>query len=315
MNNMNKRIFLLSLVSFFSLCAFSMRKPEFYPDWFFSAPKPENATYMYVVEHGEGATKREAINLALARVFQSTANHIGSIVSTADITKAINEGTSYEVLAQSMRIPINKVCEFPKQNKDDSWTVYILCQVAKNAYVSPDFEPCIHCTERSLYDKRLEEYEKYVKDSIDNAKRTAEVLQKKSNARAIAASTFIPGVGQMLKGQYGAGCGFLFGELALFGGGTACYFMADKQNDIMTKRGTSYDDYNAAKNKKKTYNIAMYCCFGAGAALHIVNMCHAYMCSDKKLAKGLSAFEPTIIPINEYSQPNYALGISWHHEF
>ena len=312
---MNKRFFLFFLVSFFSLCAFSMRKPEFYPDWVFSTPKPENATYIYVVDHGEGATKREAINQALARIFQSTANRIGSTVSTADIAKAINEGISYEVLAQSMRIPINKVCEFPKQNKDDSWTVYILCQVAKNAYVTPDFEPCTHCTEHSFYDKRLKEYEDYVKDSISQIINTAKMLRKKSNARAIAASTFIPGMGQMLKGQYGAGCGFLFSELALFGGGTACYFLADKQNDIMTKRGTSYDDYNAAKNKKNTYNIAMYCCFGAGAALHIVNMCHAYMCFDKKLAKRLSAFEPAIIPTNEYSNTNFAVGVKWHHEF
>ncbi len=312
---MNKRIFLLSLVSFFSLCAFSMRKPEFRPDWVFSAPKPENATYLYTVDHGEGATKREAINQALARVFQSTANRIGSVISTADIAKAINEGTSYEVLAQSMRIPVNKVCEFPKQNKDDSWTVYILCQVAKNAYVTPDFEPCTHCTEHSFYDKRLEEYENFVKDSINQIENTAKMLRKKSNARAIAASTFIPGVGQMLKGQGGAGFGFLFGELVLFGGGTACYFIADKQNNLMMQRDISYDDYIKAKNLKKTYNIAMYCCFGAGAALHIVNMCHAYMCADKKLTKTLSAFEPTIIPINEYSQPNYALGISWHHNF
>lgn len=138
---------------------------------------------------------------------------------------------------------------------------------------------------------------------------------KKNDKKAIAASTFIPGLGQMLKGQYGAGCGFLFGELALFGGGTACYFLENKQTDIMSKRGISYDDYITAKNNKQTYKIAMYCCFATGAALHIANMCHAYCCRSKRMMRDKVFLEPSIIPINDYANINYALGVKVQYNF
>lgn len=264
------------------------------PDWVNSAPIPTNDTYYYKVFKGTGITELEARNQAVAMAFQQADAYTGTRVNVSDIYKALEKGTSIEVMSSTFSIPIYIACEASKKNKDGAWNYWLLCQIATKGNITP------------LFNRHFDGCNTYTNFGK---------LKKRYDARAIAASTFIPGMGQMLKGQYGAGCGFLFSELALFCGGTACYFLADKQNDIMTKRGTSYDDYNAAKNKKNTYNIAMYCCFGAGAALHIANMCHAYMCFDKKLAKRLSAFEPAIIPINEYSQPNYALGISWHHDF
>lgn len=308
-----KRNLLLCILGCLTLITYAQPKQlKFRPDWCFEVPRPENATYFYAKETGEGLTKSEAMNQAMARVFFSTANRLGQPISTASINDAVQKGESYEVIARTMNIPVNKVCDFFEQNeKDNSWTCYVLCQVAKDAITDAMFEPFDKCRSHAKFDE--------IKASIakqDSIKKVQEQnAQKKVNARAIAASTFIPGVGQMLKGHGGAGFGFLLSELALFGGGTACYFIADKQNNLMMQRDISYDDYINAMNLKKTHNIAMYCCFGAGAALHIVNMCHAYLCSDKKLTKTLSAFEPTIIPINEYSQPNYALGISWHHDF
>lgn len=262
-----------------------MKPKELAPDWVHvQLPTRTNSTYFYQVFTIEDAANRtEAEDKAERMAYQAAAKNQGIYIDAATLSIAEME----------KKIFLRQRCAY-KEVKNDRNIYHFLYQISESGRTKPQYDDC-DCNDTHLGKQKILE------------------RVKKSNARAITASTFIPGMGQMLKGQYGAGCGFLLGEIALFGGGTACYFLADKQNDIMIKRGTSYDDYNAAKNKKNTYNIAMYCCFGAGATLHIVNMCHAYMCFDKKLAKRLSAFEPAIIPINEYSQPNYALGISWHH--
>ena len=121
------------------------------------------------------------------------------------------------------------------------------------------------------------------------------------------ASAFIPGMGQMLKKQGGSGAAFLISEVALFGGGTACYFLGQEQSKIMKSAGTSYDEYVKAKNTKNTLDIAMYCCFGVGAAVHIANMVHAWFVENKNFP-GRIAFVPAIIPVNELSCPSYAMG-------
>ncbi len=132
-------------------------------------------------------------------------------------------------------------------------------------------------------------------------------LQKEASKRAIIASTFIPGMGQMLKKQGGSGTAFLISELALFGGGTACYFLGQNQLKNMKASTTSYEDYKTAKNMKNTLDIAMYACFGVGAAVHIANMVHAWYVKDKNPSIRV-AFVPAVIPINEFSNPSYAMG-------
>ncbi len=134
-----------------------------------------------------------------------------------------------------------------------------------------------------------------------------EAMRKKSNTNAIIASAYIPGAGQMLKGHGGKGAAFLVCELALFGGGTACYFMGQEQLKIMKSTNTTYEQYSQARNKKNTIDIAMFTCFGVGAAVHIGNMVHAWYVKDKKLAQNIT-FAPAIIPTNEYTTPSYAYG-------
>ena len=113
-------------------------------------------------------------------------------------------------------------------------------------------------------------------------------------------------MGQMLKKQGGSGAAFLLSELALFGGGTACYFLGQDQAKIM-KTSKSYAEYTNAKNMKGTLDIAMYTAFGVGAAVHVANMVHAWYVKDKNLMSRF-AFAPAIIPINEYTTPSYAYG-------
>ena len=139
-------------------------------------------------------------------------------------------------------------------------------------------------------------------------------MRRISNTRAIVASTFIPGLGQMIKGQGGAGAAFLVSEVALFGGGTVSYFLGQKNLKQMQAYGISYDDYLAAQKGKQVSDIAMYTCFGIGAAVHITNMVHAWLCPDKHLQSTVT-FAPTIIPTNEFSSPNYAMGVGVQYNF
>lgn len=139
------------------------KKPEYRPDWVFNTPHPGNSTYLYVVEYGEAANKREALNQAMARVFQSTANRIGQFVSTEAINRAVQEGTNYEVIGRNMKVPVNKVCEFATQDKYNyHWTVYVLCQVAKSGSITPEFEYCDLCNTHTMFDSAIKRYNQQV---------------------------------------------------------------------------------------------------------------------------------------------------------
>jgi len=302
---MKKLLLVLALGSFvISASAKLTKKPTFRPDWTYEAPESHDPSFLYVVEHGEGNTAREALNQAIGRVFQSTANRIGQFVSTDEINRAVQAGTDYDVISRKMKVPINKVCEFPRQNPTDgTWTMYILCQVAVAGNVTPEFKPFNGCTKHERFDELEAIWNQQIQDSINNSKESV----RKSNARAIVASTFIPGLGQMLKGHGGSGTAFLLSEIVLFGGGTACYFLGQEQTKTMKAVGTSYEDYKSAKNMKNTYDIAMYTAFGLGAVLHIGNMVHAWVVKDKHLPQNIS-FAPAIIPTNELLQPSYAYG-------
>lgn len=302
---MKKFISLLIVCGLFIPCTAKLtKKPVFRPDWTYQVPSTNITTYIYVIEKGEGETQREALNQAIGRVFQSTANRIGQFVSTDEIHRAVQSGTDYEVISSKMKIPVNKVCEFPRQNPEDgTWIVYVLCQVAVSGNVRPEFKSFNGCSSHIIYDRQMEKWEQQIQDSILKV----EEDKRKSNARAIVASSFIPGMGQMLKGQGGAGAAFLVSEVALFGGGTACYFLGQEQARIM-KTSISYEDYAVARDNKRTWDIATYCCFGVGAAVHIANMVQAYFAIDKRLQNHNTAFIPALIPTNEFSHPQYAMG-------
>lgn len=291
-------------------------RPHFRPDWVFQAPRPGNGTYLYVVEHGEGRTKREAINQALGRVFQSTANRIGQAISTEEINKAVQAGTDFEVIARNMKVPINKVCEFPVQDTlTNSWTMYVLCQVAKAGNITPEFEATDECTKHERFDTALkrwkEEQEKIEADRIAQEQAALKAHKKEQasdNTKAFFASMFIPGMGQMMKGSkygekkyVGEGVGILLSELVLLGAGTGSYLYAQKQNDLLKGWGVDYETYNNAQKMKKIFTYTSYGCFGAAVVIWGVNLYRA--CAIKKKDY---AFYPTVIPTTNY---DYALGV------
>lgn len=266
------------------------------PDWIWKKPQRSNTTFYYHVEKAVGETETEARNAAYTQAFMQVALKLGIPLNTEDISEAVQKGTNVRMLSQQFTIPMNVVCFFSRKEDIEGWSYWLLCQIPEVGYADhvrfDDFTDC---------------YTHHRYDSISEARaQEAKDKERFSNARAIAASTFIPGLGQMLKKQGGSGAAFLLSELALFGGGTACYFLGQDQAKIM-KTSKSYEEYSDAKKMKNTMDIAMYAAFGAGVAVHIGNMVHAWVVQDKHLTQNLT-FAPAIIPTNEYSQPSYAYG-------
>lgn len=292
-----KKILFLGLLVIVSMSVMGQpRKPEYRPDWVYNTPNPGNATYLYVVEHGEGATKREALNQAIARVFQSTANRIGQFVSTDEINRAVQAGTNYDVIGRNMKVPVNKVCEFSKQDQTDySWTVYVLCQVAKAGNITPEFEKCDVCNAHTVFDKQLQ----YFRESIANAEKNAIKEKRKKNGIALVESMFLPGVGQMVKGHGAEGAFTLIGELGLIGGGVATYYVAKNELELLKTGTLDLNGYNTSTQKYNDMRTVTYTLFAAAGALYVFNLCRAYLATDKKSQTNLKnlSFYPAIVPI------------------
>ena len=281
------------------------------PDWIFEKPQRGNATFYYHVEKGTGATETEARNAAYTQAFMQVALKLGIPLNTEDISEAVANGTNVKLLAQRFTIPMNVVCYHSHRNEDfGSWNYWLLCQIPEMGYADKvRFEDYNDCFKHELYDQKQKA------KALEAEKKKQEDLHiiHSSNTTAIVASSFIPGMGQMLKGQGGSGAAFLISELALFGGGTTCYFLGKNQLETMQAVGTSYADYQNAKKTKGTLDIAMYTCFGVGAAVHIANMVHAWYVEDKKLNN--LTFYPILLPTNTYSTPSYATGVCVQYKF
>lgn len=134
---------ILILVAF---CAASLSFAQRTPDWVLNKPTPTNSTYLYVVESAFGNSEIQARNQAIARVFQSTAMRLGQPVNSEEINRAVQSGTSYDVISKKFNIPVNKVCEYT-ENKTGSYRVYILCQVAKAGNIPVQFDEFNDCYE------------------------------------------------------------------------------------------------------------------------------------------------------------------------
>lgn len=299
-------LFALFIVGLYSsdITAQNRKRPPL-PDWVFEKPERTNRTYYYHVERATGETETEARNNAYTQAFMQVALKLGIPLNTEDISEAVASGTNVKLLSQRFTIPMNVACYCSRPNEEfGGWTYWLLCQIPEVGYAdNARFDDFNECYKHERYDQRQKDLavkaEKQRQDSL--------LIVKGSNARALAASTFIPGLGQMLKGHGGKGTAFLLSEVVLFGGGTVCYFLGQEQVKTMKAVGTSYADYQNAKKMKNTYDIAMYTAFGVGAAVHIGNMIHAWVVEDRHLNSNIT-FAPSIIPTNEYTTPSYAYG-------
>ncbi|MBO5674209.1 MAG: hypothetical protein J6S09_07970 [Paludibacteraceae bacterium] len=291
---MRKIPFFVLLVLFAtSASAQQPKKPEYRPDWFYNTPHPGNATYLYVVEHGEGATKREALNQAIARVFQSTANRIGQFVSTDEINRAVQAGTDYSVIGRNMKVPINKVCEFAFQDeKSYAWTVYVLCQVAKSGSVIPEFDDCDLCNAHTIFDKNM----MYYKEQLAQQKINARKAKNKENAISLVESVFVPGLGQIMKGHVTEGTFTLIGEVGLLTGGIATYAVAKNKLELLKAEDLDYASFNQLKKEYNGLRAGSYIMYVTAGALYAFNLYRAYFAPSYKHRN--YAFYPTVISVD-----------------
>ena len=270
------------------------------PDWVIGeVPEPHNTSYYFKVFEGVDNEIESARNKAIKMAFQQALAFVSTSVNSSDVYNAVSQGSSLNVISETFSIPIYFTCEFSKKLKDGKIHYWILCQIAVRGNVVPQFN--VHFTEcntHDVWDEKKKESEKAMQQ-----------YQKKINAMALTASIFIPGAGQMYKGEGGKGAGILISELALVGGGIGTYFIGKKQINIMQNKAVEYDAFCSAQRTYNTMRIISYSCYGAAAALHIFNICHAYLMSPNPKKFRDITYSPTIIPLNEHTTPTYALGL------
>lgn len=169
----------ITTLSFVLFCClvFGQEKPKMVPDWVWRTPISGNDTYYYVKQKANGATQREARNLAIAQAFMQANYFGGTTINAESLNKAIQDDISYEVISEGFRIPLNIVCEFEMKNEDDgSWDYWILCQIAKRGNISPRFEPYIDCDKDSISRRKLEEYYETYASEIKKKKKMEQQL-------------------------------------------------------------------------------------------------------------------------------------------
>ena len=256
-------IFLLAAVS----CAMAQNTDR--PGWTYNTPKAGNNTYVYVVERGGGTTVNEAINNALLKVLRTTMMRIGAVVSWDEVSNSLQNGGDWGTVAMKYNIPVNKVCECVEQKTDKGYRVAVLCQVAKNGNVYPDFDEFTGCNDMNTY----------------------------SDGAALVKSIFLPGLGQMGKHRGGSGFFTLMGEVVFVGGAFGSYYMANQQLDIMRDYETSFTKFQRAKNEYNMWRTVNIATLSAAGALYVWNLYRAYTIKPKfkKDKKSLSLY-PTLMP-------------------
>lgn len=157
------------------------------------------------------------------------------------------------------------MCEYVEQKTEHGYRVAVLCQVAKNGNVYPEFDDFDACGDTKSY----------------------------SNSAAALKSVILPGLGQMGKRRVGAGVLILAGEIALGGGAYACYHYG-----TTPPAGNSpykYYHYAERYNSLRTMHIA---CISAAAALYVTNIVSAYTMSPRYKSDNI-ALVPFLMPTDK----------------
>lgn len=252
------------------------------PDWTKNKPVSKNYEADYEVGIGEGDDYKQAYNEAYIDVIKKLITRCRLGVSSNAIMKSVYEGKSLTTINKDYNLPpIREVCSKTVKFSSRKFRVYLLYQVPRDgSIINPQ-----------LYYENFNECDK---------------ISQYSNGKALAASFFIPGMGQMIKRRYTEGAFTLIGELALVGGGVGTYFVGKEQLKIMQDRNVEYEAFHSAQNTYNTMRIVSYTCYGVAATLYIFNLYRAYTVTPR-IKNGI-AFYPTLIPTNEYAQPTYAMG-------
>jgi hypothetical protein len=108
------------------------------PAWVDETPL-KTATYYYRVAQATAATEDKAYTKALINAVCASAFAADFPVDMMKVLKTQDDSTLV-ALSQYVNIPMNVVCQYAeKQISSMSYKVYILCQVASNANVTPKY--------------------------------------------------------------------------------------------------------------------------------------------------------------------------------
>lgn len=273
----------ISFLSFFiaamlgACCVFAQQAPQ----WVFKTPKAGNSTYRYVCEQGVYFSQQQAYNIALTRVFQSTANSIGQPFDSQKLEAALRNGSSLEVISRTYNIPINKVCEYSEKLPNGNYRVYLLCQVAKAGNITPQWEEFSRCY-----------------DGGENG-----------NGVAFFKSMFLPGLGQMGKGHLTEGVLTLVGEVVLVGGAVGIYYVAQDRLNVMKDPMVIYEDFITARQTYNTCQTTSYILWGTAGALYVFNLIRA-VSARPHFRDGLT-FVPSFMPSEIGLNPGMSLTLDF----
>ncbi len=250
------------------------------PDWTKKTPVSKNYEMDYEVGIGVGDSYKDAEKEAYLDMMKKLIHRCGVDVSTEAVIQSVYSGKSISTINKELKLPaIREVCHTQEILPDKKFRVYLLYQVPRDgSIINPQ-----------------QYYEEF--DGCDK-------ISQFSDGKALAASFFIPGSGQMIKRHYTEGVFTLVGELALVGGGVGTYFIGKKQLGIMQDRTVEYEAFHSAQKMYNTMRIVSYSCYGAAAALYIFNLYRAYTVQARP--KRAYAFYPTVIPAEDY---NVAMGV------
>lgn len=265
-----KQIILVTLAVALSFCTAAQQG---LPQWTHTTPKAGNQTYLYVCEQGIGNSQQEALNIALSRVFQTTANRIGQPFDSQKLGEALQRETSLEVISQTYNIPINKVCDYTQVLQNGAYRVYILCQVAAAGNITPVWDSYTDCSGTGDDD----------------------------SWRALLKSNFVPGLGQMGKGYVGEGVVTLVSEVLLVGGAVGTYYLAQDKLNVMQNPQVGYDDFTSAQKSYNTLQTTSYILWGTAAGVYVFNLIRAFT-MNKRHSDGV-ALAPSLMPTHDGFSP------------
>lgn len=117
------------------------------PKWVRNMPKSPSQSYYYRITYSEGKNYEDAYTKAFAKAIYENACKRGI---TVDVTMSQNEVESevanqVSVDQRSMKLFINKACEWWSTSANGHVKIYILWQIGKNGVKDPDFEPYDNC--------------------------------------------------------------------------------------------------------------------------------------------------------------------------
>lgn len=134
------------LLLFFSLAVQAQHGvPE--PKWVRHIPTASSKTFYYRVTYGEGVIYDKAYTNAFAKAIYENACKRGITVDIDMSMDAIEREVQEQVNVdqRTMKLYLNKACEYWEVNPNGVIRLYVLWQIGQNGKSDPNFEPYEEC--------------------------------------------------------------------------------------------------------------------------------------------------------------------------